>query len=217
MKIPDDAIMTYFDGFSKSAYLVYTSGSDGYGLDCESAKNKFVLYTKRMYDYLESRLNLTYDVYDMMAISHDMSMTCKYEEMLMYFYKLTGVFENPDLVISSSANQSELIWNVSDIAKLSYFVGLTWMFDRNERNRTERLIKFLKLATQHIGVKIDDETMLDVWNYFADDQKIEEMKLKIFDILKVRYVYTGNLKHKSKKIRRYNPQELTFLNVRKTD
>lgn len=199
--ISNDAIITFFDGFTKSAYMIYNSDEGGYNLSIEKSQNRFFLNGKLLFEYLNTKFDFSYDVDEMLTISHDLSMTKSFEHMLEYFWRICDIFREPNVVIQSSANQEFNYWNLSNDAKISYYIGMSWLFHRDEKNREQRLLDFYLVVKDHLKLTITKERINELIEYFWYDNKIEEIRLKAFEILQIKHCLSGNLKHMDKTVK----------------
>lgn len=193
--VPDDAIIMFFDGFSKYAYFIYTATTGGYSMSNEKAVKTWIINSKKFFQYLKTRYDLVYDEYEMMAISEDFGHNKKIEELLEYFIRISKTLSDPNAECVTHGDNIDLYWNVSNESILTFFMGFSFILNGNFKNRDDNLMKMYGVVNQYLNLGFTKERIMDIDNFIFNDEKIDEIKHVAFDIFKIKHIITGNLKH----------------------
>lgn len=193
IKVTEEMVASFFHGFCINAFLAELCEVGGRNHSPTYSNIKMVdnadNFMKRLVEQRFRQMKLE----DALEIAFEFTSYRKIVDLVGMLWSMTGIIKSGNMVYHEMVRDF-MARQVSDEAILSYFVGMSWIFGKDEPNRNERLEKFFKLVIQQLELKISREQMMEIWFYFMDDLVMEEWRSIAHEMMNTRYMITGKVK-----------------------
>lgn len=189
MKPSQESISAYFDGVTKNAHIIYVAQVGGFSMENMPSQEKYRLLCERFFKDLHTIILTDLKREDSIEISLELTNHQTVERLLAEFWYFQGLI-GKDANIISQSERDEFLRPISDESVMCYFIGLSWLMKYDTPHREEKLLTFFKYVRDQMKLKIENEMIYDLVEFF-ESEKMVEWRIKAIDMMGVRHTLRG--------------------------